>query len=54
MPLFLKKGQTVVIESKSHFPITVSTWSDEHGNLIKDRVRGRYYMYSEGVKIYEC
>ena len=49
-PVF-EKGQTVTVESQYHFPPTYSTWTNENGNLIKDRVRGRYYMYSDGIKV---
>lgn len=49
-PIF-NKGQTVLVESKYHFPPTYSTWTNEHGNLVTDRVRGKYYMYSDGINI---
>ena len=49
-PIF-KKGQIVTIKSKTHFPITVSHWTNEHGQLVTDRVRGKYCMYSDGLEI---
>ena len=49
-PIF-EKGQVVIVESQHHFPITTSTWTNENGQLITDRVRGKYYMCSEWVKV---
>ena len=49
-PVF-EKGQVVTVESQHHFPITTSTWTNENGQLITDRVRGKYYMYSEWVEV---
>ena len=48
-PLF-KEGQTITVKSKLDFLPTYSTWTNEHGKLITDRVRGRYYMYSDGIE----
>ena len=52
VPLF-EKGETVTVESQQHFPITVSRWTDEHRNLVTDRIRGKYYMYySDNVQVF--
>ena len=51
-PLF-EEGTNVTVESQSHFPITISQWTNEWGKLITDRVRGKYYMGSDGVEISE-
>ena len=49
-PIF-KEGQAIIVKSKYDFPITTSTWTNEHGMLITDRVRGKYYMYSDGIDV---
>ena len=49
-PIF-EKGQTLTVKSERHFPITQSTWTNAHGNLVTDRVRGAYYMWSDGVDV---
>ena len=49
-PIF-EKRQIVIVKSKRNFPIVTSTWTNEHGKLITDRVRGKYCMWSDGIEI---
>ena len=49
-PIF-EEGRPVTVKSQQPFPPTLSKWTNEHGQLITDRVRGKYYLYSDEVKV---